>query len=540
MDLTCILHGQVAIEQDYLSKAMKYIKVNNIKLNINSNNQDAINEAIKLTGAVDVSDSFVSKKSIDARKKPDLKYVYSVVLEAKSFSKKNKNATLLKRKPEYQMPEPKDSKPKYRPVIVGFGPAGMFLSLLMADYGFNPIIIERGENVEDRINSVNKFWECNILNTQSNVQFGEGGAGTFSDGKLNTGIKDKKNRINYVLSKFVQFGAPENIMYDAKPHIGTDILQKIVKNIRCYIESKGGTFYFNTQLEGLDYSKNYVTVLTNNKSFETNFCCLAIGNASRDTFMMLKEDGFELEAKPFAMGVRVEHKQSKINLSQYGFEDNKLGAAPYKLTYNASNGRGVYSFCMCPGGFVVNASSEKEKLCVNGMSYSSRDEINANSAIVVTINTNDLGDDPLSGVYMQQKLETSAYIEGKGFIPVQTYKDFKDNIKSTQLGDIKPNCKGGYTLGNLRNVLPEFISESIIEGMEYFGGVIEGFSADDVVMSGVESRTSSPVRIVRDENMQTSKKHVYAIGEGAGFAGGIVSSAVDGIKMFENYINNDF
>ena len=524
---------------------MKYIKVNNIKLNTTVAPEKAIKKAIELTGAVDVQYQIIAKRSIDARKKPNIQYVYSIILGASKFNKKNKNAVILKSLPLYQYNISEHHSNKYRPVIVGFGPAGMFLSLLLAENGFNPIIIERGQQVEQREKQVNDFWNTNMLNTESNVQFGEGGAGTFSDGKLNTGIKDKNNRIPYILRRFVEFGANETITYDAKPHVGTDVLKQVVMNMREYIKSQGGEFMFDTKFESFEYNDDSVTLVTNNGNIETDFCCLAIGNSSRDTFTMLQKQGFNLETKPFAVGVRAEHKQKQINLSQYGFEDNRIGAAPYKLTYNTSNQRGVYSFCMCPGGYVVNASSENEKLCVNGMSYSKRDGENANSAIVVTVNDNDYGHyskssdiiDPLSGMYFQRDLEQSAYEEGQGLIPVQTLGSFKANKIDDSLGSIKPNCKGNYNLANLRNVLPDYICEAIIEAMDYFGNVIDGFDDDDVVLSAIESRTSSPVRIVRDDNMMTNKQYVYAAGEGAGFAGGIVSSAVDGMKMFEKYID---
>ena len=516
---------------------MSYIKVSNIKLNIDATNDDAIKEALKRVKLSfdDVSGIEIVKLSIDARKKPDIKKIFTVGFETNE-KVSGKDVVVLNERPQYKYDITGTSELNHRPVVIGFGPTGMFASYLLAINGYKPIVIERGGKVDARVETVNKFWETNELNAESNVQFGEGGAGTFSDGKLNTGNKDKGNRIKFVLDTFVKFGANEDIKYDFKPHIGTDILTKLVKSIREEIENNGGDFYFDTKVTEIT-KDNTIKVKTGDKTFETDIVILAIGNAARDTFEMLNANGFKLEAKPFAVGLRIEHKQKDINKNQYGFEDNRLGAAPYKLTYHSESGRSIYSFCMCPGGYVVNSSSEVDRMVVNGMSYSGRDGENANSAIVCSVTPDDFdSNNPLSGIEFQRKIENNAFVEGNGKIPVQQLADFKKKTRSESIGSIKPQLKGEYELANLRNVLPDYISEALIEGIDHFGNIIDGFNHDDVILSGVESRTSSPVRIVRDDDLQSNIKGIYPAGEGAGYAGGIVSSAVDGIRVFEKII----
>lgn len=517
---------------------MKFLKVSNIKLNIQQTEDDAFRKAITIAGVPnsDIIEKRILRYSIDARKKPEIQKNYTVELTVKKYSKTRKNVTVSDVRKQYHFIPKGDKNLDNRPVVVGFGPAGMFCAYMLAKYGYKPIIVERGSKVEDRIRKVNFFWENGELDTECNVQFGEGGAGTFSDGKLNTGIKDKENRIQFVLNTFVEYGANKNILYDAKPHIGTDILIEIVKNMRCAIEKMGGTFYFDTALKKIEYKNHKIQAvcLSNGMRIDTEICVLAIGHSARDTFETLYEQKIPMEPKPFAVGVRVEHRQTTINKSQYGFEDNKIGAANYKLTYKTGKGRGVYSFCMCPGGFVVNASSEKERIAVNGMSYSKRHGENANSAIVVTVTPEDfIQKGPLAGMYFQRKIEENAFIEGCGRIPVQKFLDFRENKRTEVLGEIYPQIKGNFRLGNIRNVLPEFVSEAIEEGMEYFGNLVEGFDTSDVILSAPETRTSSPIRILRDESFQSSIKGLYPAGEGAGYAGGITSAAIDGIKVFE-------
>lgn len=517
---------------------MVLLQVSNIKLNINQNEQDAYKKALKTAGISnkDVRHWKILKYSVDARNKAQISKVYSIGLYVDSYHKSRKNVLVIEKEKQYCY-EISGNKPlNHPPVVVGFGPAGMFAAYLLAMNGFAPVIIERGDTVENRSRVVEEFWKTGELNQNCNVQFGEGGAGTFSDGKLNTGIKDKENRIRFVLETFVKFGADEKILYDAKPHIGTDILKEIVSNMRKYIIEKGGRFYFNTSVTDISYKNDKITKihLSNQQTLDTEVCIFAIGHSSRDTFQMLFDKGIHMEQKPFALGVRIEHKQTMINKSQYGFEDNRLGAASYKLTYKTSQNRGVYSFCMCPGGFVVDSSSEKHGKVVNGMSYSKRDGRNANSAIVVTVTPDDFSDNhPLAGISYQRELEKRAYDEGDGKIPVQTYSDFKKNVITTKLGDILPQIKGKYKLSNLNTIFPEYIVEALIEGIDYFGKKIDGFSKEDVILSAVETRTSSPVRIIRNDDFESNIAGLMPVGEGAGYAGGITSAAIDGMKAFE-------
>lgn len=523
---------------------MKFLRISNIKIKPEDDETKAFELAKKTASLSDnnVISYKILKLSIDARDKTNLQKIYTIGIWVKDYSKKRKNVVVCDSEPSYTFKCSGDSFLNHRPVVVGFGPAGMFCAYMLAEYGYNPIIVERGSKVEERTKKVEQFWNGGKLDTECNVQFGEGGAGTFSDGKLNTGIKDKQNRINLVLETFVKFGAPESILYDAKPHIGTDILCKIVKNVRTHIEAKGGTFLFDTAMTSIEYNDNLLKSigLSNGLHIDTDVCILAIGHSARDTFEMLNNERISMQQKPFAVGVRVEHKQSAINKSQYGFEDNRLGAANYKLTYKTGKGRGVYSFCMCPGGYVVNSSSENECLVVNGMSYSNREGENANSAIVVTVTPTDYNsNDPLAGVAFQRNLEHKAFEAGNGKIPIQKLKDFKDHKISENLGMIKPAAKGTTVFADINQILPEFLCDSIKEAIEHFGKVIEGFNNDDVILSAVESRTSSPVRILRDDNFNSSIEGLLPAGEGAGYAGGITSAAIDGIKIFE-YIGKNF
>ena len=521
----------------------------------------------------------IVKKSVDSRHKPDIFIVYSVDVavcdasgraldgsaEEKLIKKVNNNNIMLSKTVKYAEPKPIRSRDGRRPVVVGFGPAGMFCALMLARTGFRPIVIERGEAVEDRMKSVNDFWNGGKLNTESNAQFGEGGAGTFSDGKLNTQVKEVYGRISKVLEIFVEHGADESITYDAKPHIGTDRLVDIVRSIRKEIESLGGEVRFNTKLVDIGIEKyndtngatgkkvSSITVLTSppnagqeesNKSEIIPCDCLvlAIGHSARDTFYMLK-DKLAMEQKAFAVGLRIEHKQELINIHEFGDGRYKnYMPASYKLTHKASNGRGVYSFCMCPGGYVVNASSEEGRIAVNGMSYSGRDSGNDNSALIVTVDGNDFGsDDVLAGIEFQRKLEKKAFELGDGRIPVQRFGDFKDNRSTSEQAlmdnSVKPCIKGAYKAANLRELLPGALCDALVEGVTSFDRQIPGYASPDAVFAGVESRTSSPVRINRDEKLQAlGIDGIYPCGEGAGYAGGITSAAVDGIKVYESIV----
>ena len=481
----------------------------------------------------------INKRSLDARKKGDLYYIYEVdilVDNENKLLKYNKDKDILKTPNEKYHIEVKGTKKlKYRPIIVGSGPSGLFCSYILATLGYKPIILERGEEVDKRIEKVNEFWNKGILDTLTNVQFGEGGAGTFSDGKLNTLTKDSSYRQKKVFEIFVECGAPKEILYVNNPNIGTDILVNVLKNMRKKIEAMGGEFRFRNLLTDIIIKDNKVYEIEINKKeiLKTDILVLAIGHSARDTFKMLLDKNINIISKPFAVGVRIQHPQEMINISQYGTDYKKLDNASYKLTYKASNNRGVYTFCMCPGGYVVNSSSEEEHLVINGMSNYKRDSKNANSAVIVTVTPDDFGTNPLDGIKFQQKLELLAYKECNGKIPIQLYKDFKENKKTNKLGKVEPIFKGKYAFGNINNILPSEIIKSLIEGIDYFDTKIKGFARDDAILAGIESRTSSPIRILRDETFLCNINGIYPIGEGAGYAGGITSSATDGIKIAE-------
>ena len=576
-----------------------------------------------------IKDIEIIRRSIDARKKPEIYDIYLIDVsvsgadEKKLVNKCKNKDVVVKEKEDYDfdklvlgilnkssehdgiVPESENvsedrcssdiRKASYndRTVIIGAGPAGLFCGYMLALKGLKPLIIERGADVDKRTEAVEHFWKTGELDTSTNVQFGEGGAGTFSDGKLNTMVKDKDGRGRAALKIFVEHGAQEEIMYDAKPHIGTDVLRNVVRNIREDIIKLGGEVLFETIVSDISTDENgnikniiiesdnakVETVVSNiqgvknvwnenslrNQNItdkESNYrvgkfeipcrrIVLAIGHSARDTFYMLKDRKVSMEKKPFAVGFRVEHPQELINKSQYGIENPKtLPPAPYKLTTTTDNGRGVYSFCMCPGGYVVNASSEEGRLAVNGMSYSKRDGKNANSAIIVTVDPKDFGgDDILSGVEFQRRLEEKAYEIGQGKIPVEYYGDFRDAITKTDsiieaslkedLSDgswhIDPCMRGNYTFANVHEILPDELNNCFVQGMEKFGRIIKGYNSDNALVSGVESRTSSPVRITRDENCQSVNiKGLYPCGEGAGYAGGIMSAAMDGMKVAEH------
>lgn len=489
----------------------------------------------------------IFRQSIDARKKPRISYVYTIdvqVAREERLLKKLKNDVQRVEEKDYQIPGHGKEKLKNRPVIAGAGPAGLFCAYLLAKEGYRPILAERGAPVEERYKDVEAFWTNNILNPHSNVQFGEGGAGTFSDGKLNTLVKDKFGRNRYVLETFAAFGAPERILYEQKPHIGTDILMDVIKNIRNEILSLGGEIRFHTQVTGLEFENEGETrrlrqvVLNDTHSVDAEILVLAVGHSARDTFEMLVEKELLIQPKSFAVGVRIEHPQSMIQKSQYGDEfADALPPASYKLTENLDNGRGVYTFCMCPGGYVVNASSEKGRLAVNGMSYHGRAGENANSAVIVTVTPEDFGSDgPLSGMEFQRRLEEAAYEAGEGAVPVQCFGDFCENRKTEKSGDVTPQIKGAWKFADVRKIFPDELAESLIQGIRKMDRKLHGFARPDAVLSGVESRTSSPVRICRDETYECNIKGIYPCGEGAGYAGGITSAAMDGMKVAEAII----
>lgn len=531
--------------KQYRRKGKKnMIQISQLKLPC-THTQQELREKIERTLRIrpeELIEYSIEKQSIDARKKPQIFYVYTIhasVLQEKKVFKKvhSKNITIVEKK-VYQFPFHAESIPADRPVIIGSGPAGLFCAYMLAEHGFAPILLERGKAIEERKKDVDSFWETGKLNPESNVQFGEGGAGTFSDGKLNTLVKDPSGRNRKVLEIFVKEGAPEEILYVNKPHIGTDLLMNVVKNMRKTIQSNGGEVRFESKVTELCITDGKICgVVINKEQFlPAKSVILAIGHSARDTFEMLWEKQICMEAKSFAVGVRVEHPQKLINYAQYQLELPKtLPAASYKVTAQLSNGRGVYSFCMCPGGYVVNASSEEGRLAVNGMSYHSRAGENANSAIIVTVTPKDYGSDhPLAGMEFQRKLEEKAFHLAQGKIPVQRYEDFCKNRATDSFGTVHPSMKGNYAPANVREILPEIVATSIEEGIRCFDQKLQGFADPDALLSGVESRTSSPVRISRDPStMEGSVKGLYPCGEGAGYAGGITSAAMDGIRMAE-------
>ena len=483
----------------------------------------------------------IRKQSLDCRHKNDKIFVYTVDVtirdEQKLAKKVNNNNIMLTKEKPYEFPSPGETPLLYSPVIVGSGPAGLFCGWYLAKAGYCPIILERGEEAEKRQKTVENFWKNGVLDPESNVQFGEGGAGTFSDGKLNTLVKDPYGRNHEVLKRFVAAGAPEEIIYQQKPHLGTDVLVGIVEKMRHEIEEMGGKFCFRSKMTDLIFENNTLKEIeiNNDKRIPAQVCVLAPGHSARDTFEMLQKRGVYMEPKSFAVGLRIEHPQEMINMDLYGEPENELlGAASYKVTHKCANGRGVYSFCMCPGGYVVNASSEPGRLAVNGMSYQARDSRNANSAMIVTVTPEDFPDKGvLGGVEFQRDLEKKAWELGEGKIPVQLFGDFCKNQASEALGEVTPCMKGEYILTNVRSVLPKAVGDSIEEGVRAFGKRISGFDREDALLSGIESRTSSPVRIVRDQELTANMAGIYPCGEGAGYAGGITSAAMDGIKVAE-------
>lgn len=517
------------------------VKISNIKVRADYTDEELFDYIFKKYGVnkAEVTKSRIIKKSIDARNKSDIFYNYTVEIEAKNENRiKGAAKVEPEREPEITINRASD----VRPVIVGAGPAGLFAALTMVQNGVKPILIEQGKCVEERQADVEEFIKNGKLNTLSNVQFGEGGAGTFSDGKLTSGIHNpwcKK-----VLQEFYNFGAPEQILYVNKPHIGTDNLVRIIKNMREYIISNGGTVIFNEKVTDFCIEEGKITGVCcqSGKVYNTDAVVLAIGHSARDTFEKLYERGIKLEKKNFSVGVRIEHKQSMINESQYGNETKlKLPPAEYKLAYHGES-RSCYTFCMCPGGVVIASSSEPNTIVTNGMSKFARDGENANSAVLVNVSPDDFkGDSPLEGMYFQKELEENAFKLGGSnyYAPVQRFEDFKNNVQSTSIGVIKPTYTPGYTLCNLNEILPDFVANTLVQGIEHFGKSIKGFDHPDSILTGVETRSSSPVQITRDESKQANVKGLYPCGEGAGYAGGIMSAAVDGIRCALAILENE-
>lgn len=520
------------------------LRLENIKIREELNNEEVMKIACKKNNIYleDVLEFYIFKKSIDARNKEDIYYSYTIDLDVKNENKYSKIKKIEKYDNNLEII--KNRKSNKRPIIVGAGPAGLFCALFLSEYGLNPIIIEQGKTVEERKKDVEEFISTGKLNVKSNVQFGEGGAGTFSDGKLTSGIHDPLCKI--VIDRFVEFGAPEQIKYINKPHIGTDNLVKIVSNMRKYIISKGGEFLFNEKVIDFEVAnRNLTKIITEKRKIETDTAVLAIGHSARDTFEKLYKKNIYMEKKNFSVGVRIEHKQEMINNSQYGNKSKlNLPPAEYKLAYHdKETGRSCYTFCMCPGGFVMASSSEENTIVTNGMSKFARDEENANSAVLVNVTPEDFKEDsPLEGMYFQKELEEKAFeLGGKNyFAPIQRVEDFVENRKTEFLGEVNPTYKPGVTYSNLNDILPEFVSRTLKRGIQYFDTKIKGFADKDAILTGVETRSSSPVRIVRNEDfMSESVYGLYPCGEGPGYAGGIMSSAVDGIKCAIKIIEHE-
>ncbi len=523
------------------------IKLSNLKIPAKNGEKALVTFIEKKTGAKGIKSLEILKKSVDARKKTDVNLIYSVAFAAdneKEILKKCKEAAVYAPKEGYKFPYD-DVNNEETVVIVGMGPAGLFAALTLCEAGVKCILVEQGKAVEERTEDVERFWRDAILDISSNVQFGEGGAGTFSDGKLTTGINDP--RIPFVFDTFIKFGATKDIKYLAKPHIGTDILKTVVSNMRKYIISIGCDVRFSTKLTDIEIADGGITGCTirdNNGEYKikTNHLVLCPGNSARETFRMLKKRGVTTSCKNFAVGVRIEHLQKDIDMAQYG-ESSRYGTLPhsdYKLAAHLENGRTVYTFCVCPGGYVVAAASEEGGVVTNGMSEYARDNVNINGALLVTVSPEDFGNDTEKAMAFQREIEEKAYLGGgeNYCAPAQLVGDFLNKKPSFGAKSVSPAYKPGIKWGNLWEILPKFICESLAEALHEMGKKIKGFDNPYAVLTAVESRSSSPVKIDRENGVSVNVKGLYPAGEGAGYAGGIMSAAVDGIRCAEVVCKN--
>ncbi|MEH6648405.1 MAG: NAD(P)/FAD-dependent oxidoreductase [Motiliproteus sp.] len=523
------------------------IRVSNIKLPLD-HDQSALTDAILARLQISTAqllDFQIRRRGYDARNKKLITLIYTLDIETTDEARllqQFADDTSIRLTPDmqYQYVAQAPTELAQRPVVIGFGPCGLLAGLVLAQMGYRPLIVERGKAVRDRTKDTFGFWRQRKLNTESNVQFGEGGAGTFSDGKLSTQIKDPKQYGRKVLTEFIEAGAPEEIMYVSKPHIGTFRLVSMVEKMRAKILELGGEIRFSARVDDLHVEDGRVTGITlaDGETIRSNHIALAIGHSARDTFQMLLDKNVHMEAKPFSVGFRIEHEQSLIDKARFGKNAGHpiLGSADYKLVHHCKNGRSVYSFCMCPGGTVVAATSEEGHVVTNGMSQYSRQERNANSAIVVGIDPSDYPGNPLAGVDFQRQLESLAYqLGGENYdAPAQKVGDFLRGNSSETLGNVAPSFKPGIKLTDLSQALPDFCIEALREALPAFNKQIKGFAMDDALLTGVETRTSSPVAIKRGADMQSiNTRGLYPAGEGAGYAGGIMSAAIDGIKIAE-------